>query len=67
MVQWLSSYLDGLGVECIDFNVRKDSFQALAFWEAYTETPCWLRPGLPSSSARPFDFPAERPGMLKAI
>ena len=34
MVQWLFSYLDGLGVERIDLDVRRDNPKALSFWQA---------------------------------
>ncbi len=34
MMEWLFSYLDGLGVERIDLDVRRDNPQALAFWQA---------------------------------
>lgn len=34
MVRWLFSYLDSLGVERIDLNVRRDNPGALAFWRA---------------------------------
>ena len=34
MAQWLFSYLDNLGVERIDLNVRRDNPSALAFWQA---------------------------------
>lgn len=34
VVQWLFSYLDGLGVERIDLDVRRDNPKALAFWQA---------------------------------
>jgi ribosomal protein S18 acetylase RimI-like enzyme len=34
MVRWLFSYLDRLGVEQIDLNVRRDNPIGLAFWRA---------------------------------
>lgn len=34
MVAWIFFYLDGLGVERIDLNVRRDNPSALAFWQA---------------------------------
>lgn len=34
MVQWLFEYLDSLGVQQIDLDVRRDNPKALAFWQA---------------------------------
>lgn len=34
MVQWPLSHLDGLGVERVDLDVRRDNPKALAFWQA---------------------------------
>ncbi|MDP6039787.1 MAG: GNAT family N-acetyltransferase [Candidatus Latescibacteria bacterium] len=34
IVNWLFEHLDGLGIERLDLNVRRDTPNALAFWEA---------------------------------